>query len=146
MQRITPAQLRDLREGLVFTQGMLADLLGVGREALAQWESGQASIHPIWQLRLAELLRLAEDEGYEQARASLSVQRKVRQAPYPLRPLQEVMAALDAACESLTALQGNRSAIRAQLELQRARHVLAALLRGEGVEEAAGVRDPSRWA
>lgn len=57
---MTPAELRDAREGLGLTQQQLAETLDVHRMTLARWETGQDTI--------PRLVALAMDALAHQAR------------------------------------------------------------------------------
>jgi len=51
-QRMTGQELRDRRRALRYTQGALAQILGISRRTLVGWENDETPIHPLTPLAL----------------------------------------------------------------------------------------------
>lgn len=49
-------RISDLRRGRGLSQGQLADILGISRQAVSKWESGQSSPDTLNLIRLADVL------------------------------------------------------------------------------------------
>lgn len=55
MGKMSPSQLRAVREKLQLTQAQLADKLGLTRDAVASMEQGRRPIRPIVEIALEHL-------------------------------------------------------------------------------------------